>query len=236
MSFVPKTVVSMAAILFFGSCAPSSTTLVAPNMICSELSSVNWSGFRVDVAEEREANDRKPAHCFVQGVIDTEIHFELLLPLPDAWNGRFVMGGGGGFVGSVQNQALWFAPSLFADGFATVGTDTGHQGKEIDASWALGHEEREINFGHRAVHLTAETVKTIIRLHYGRDIDYSYFLGCSRGGGQGMVASQRFPRRLRRYCGRRTGLRLARHRGSVSSDATGDVSGCERSVGPGRYR
>jgi len=39
----------------------------------------------------------------VQGVIGGNIRFELLLP--ERWNGRFVMGGGGGFVGSVQNAA-----------------------------------------------------------------------------------------------------------------------------------
>ena len=43
-------------------------------------------------------------HCKVAGVIGSEIRFELLLP--EKWNGKFVMGGGGGFVGSVVNVAL----------------------------------------------------------------------------------------------------------------------------------
>ena len=62
------------------------------------------------------------AHCRVNGVIGTEIKFSLLLP--DQWNGKFFMGGGGGFVGSVQNSS---AATVNA-GYATVGTDTGHQG------------------------------------------------------------------------------------------------------------
>ncbi|CAN0542185.1 unnamed protein product, partial [Laminaria digitata] len=103
------------------------------------------------------------------------------------------MGGGRGFAGSVQNQALDFVPDLLHKGFATVGTDTGHKGTGTQASWAYNREDREINFGHRAVHLTAQTAKTIIRIHYDRDIAYSYFIGCSRGGGQGMMASQRYP-------------------------------------------
>ncbi|UCD70057.1 MAG: hypothetical protein JSW48_08520, partial [Betaproteobacteria bacterium] len=45
-------------------------------------------------------------HCKVAGVIGPEIHFELLLPAK--WNGKFVMGGGGGFVGSVMNTSLMF--------------------------------------------------------------------------------------------------------------------------------
>ena len=72
-------------------------------------------------------------HCKVAGVIGSEIHFELLLP--EKWNGKFVMGGGGGFVGSVVNVAA----SLYGavqSGYATVGTDTGHQAHSLDASVA----------------------------------------------------------------------------------------------------
>src|SRR4029077_813926 len=45
----------------------------------------------------------RAAHCRVSGVVGAEIHFTLLLP--DDWNRKFLMGGGGGFVGQVQNQA-----------------------------------------------------------------------------------------------------------------------------------
>jgi len=164
-------------------------------MACAELPSVTWSGFRIDAVEAREARGDTPAHCAVKGTIDSEIHFELLLPSPQDWNGRFLMGGGGGFVGHVENQALQSGAneSVLSRGFATIGTDTGHKGSGIDASWAFERPDREINFGHRAVHLTSETAKTIIRIYYARDIEYSYFLGCSRGGGQGMMESQRFP-------------------------------------------
>jgi hypothetical protein len=45
----------------------------------------------------------RAAHCRVTGVIGTEIRFSLLLP--GTWNGNFKMGGGGGFVGTLDNQA-----------------------------------------------------------------------------------------------------------------------------------
>ncbi len=160
---------------------------------CKALHEMKWSGFRIDVAEMQRVSRERPAHCVVQGTIDTEINFELLLPVSNAWNGRLVMGGGAGFAGSIQNQALDFAPDLLKEGFATVGTDTGHRGAGTQASWAYNREDREINFGHRAVHLTAQAAKTIIRLHYDRDITYAYFIGCSRGGGQALMASQRYP-------------------------------------------
>ncbi|UCH38567.1 MAG: tannase/feruloyl esterase family alpha/beta hydrolase [Gammaproteobacteria bacterium] len=134
-------------------------------------------------------NTDPAAHCKVAGVIGPEIHFELLLP--EQWNGKFVMGGGGGFVGSVVNTSLMFG-SLQA-GYATVGTDTGHQGHPLDASWAYNNLERLVNFGHQAVHRTAVTAKALTKAYYQNDIARSYFTGCSRGGGQGLMAAQRYP-------------------------------------------
>jgi feruloyl esterase len=128
-------------------------------------------------------------HCKVAGVIGTETHFELLLP--ETWNGKFAMGGGGGFVGSVMNTSLMFG-SLQA-GYATVGTDTGHQGHPLDASWALNNLERLVSFGHQAVHRTAVTAKALIKDYYGAEIARSYFTGCSRGGSQALMEAQRYP-------------------------------------------
>ena len=44
------------------------------------------------------------AHCVVEGAVGREIRFRLLLP--DEWNRKFMMGGGGGFVGGIDNQAV----------------------------------------------------------------------------------------------------------------------------------
>ena len=124
----------------------------------------------------------------VKGTIGGNIHFELLLP--EEWSGRFVMGGGGGFVGTVQNSARDSANH----GFATVGTDTGHQSEPgYMAGWAFNNIEAQLNFGYLAVHRTAEVAKALIRTYYGKDPSHSYFTGCSRGGGQAMMESQRYP-------------------------------------------
>jgi feruloyl esterase len=128
-------------------------------------------------------------HCKVTGVIGTETNFELLLP--DVWNGKFVMGGGGGFVGAVVNTALGFG--VLQSGYATVGTDTGHSGHPLDASWALNNMERVVSFGHQAVHRTAVTAKVLIADYYDQTISSSLFYGCSRGGGQALMEAQRYP-------------------------------------------
>ena len=126
--------------------------------------------------------------CKVTGVIGKEINFELLLPLE--WNGIYVMGGGGGFVGTIQNMAA----GKVKEGYATSGTDTGHKTAGLgSASWALNDMEKQLNFGHLAVHRTAEVSKAIIGSYYGKWAKYSYFMGCSRGGGQAMMEAQRYP-------------------------------------------
>ena len=141
------------------------------------------------VAQVAGDKQKKTAsHAEVKGTIGGHIRFELLLP--DEWNGRFVMGGGGGFVGTVQNAAR-YAVNL---GYATVGTDTGHQSEPgYLATWALDDLEAKVNFGYLAVHRTAEVAKALVRSYYRKDAERSYFVGCSRGGGQAMMEAQRYP-------------------------------------------
>lgn len=125
-------------------------------------------------------------YCKVTGRISKEINFELLLPLQ--WNERFLMSGGGGFVGSVQNFLL----NYVNNGFATVGTDTGHKGGS-SAEWAFNNMERQLNFGRLAIHRTAVVSRSIIHTYYCADPAYAYFFGCSRGGGQAMIEAQFYP-------------------------------------------
>jgi hypothetical protein len=115
------------------------------------------------------------SHCNVTGVIGAETGFELLLP--GNWNGKFVMGGGAGFVGQIINSALPYG--ALQSGYATVGTDAGHSGHPAAADWAYNNLERLVSFGHQAVHRTAVTSKAIIADYYQKNIERSYFAGCS---------------------------------------------------------
>src|SRR5580765_8706463 len=91
---------------------------------CSQLTQLALPDIRITeaVAVPAGTGAITVAHCRVTGVIGTEIKFALLMP--DAWNHKFLMGGGGGFVGQVQNQAQFVVNA----GYATAGTDTGHTG------------------------------------------------------------------------------------------------------------
>jgi len=124
--------------------------------------------------------------CRIVGKISKEINFELLLP--EDSNTRFLMSGGGGFVGTIQNE---FRRKV-DEGFATAGTDTGHEGGG-DAKWAYNNMERQLNFGRLAIHRTAVVSKAIMQHYYCAAPSKSYFVGCSRGGGQAMMEAQYYP-------------------------------------------
>ena len=77
-------------------------------------------------------------------------------------------------------------------GYATAGTDDGHAGG-LWADWAIGHPEKLVDFGHRAVHETSVQAKAIIAAFYKRDPSKSYFVGCSDGGREALMEAQRYP-------------------------------------------
>ena len=78
-------------------------------------------------------------------------------------------------------------------GYASSSTDTGHKGDATDARWALGHTEKIVDFGYRAVHETADKTKALVRAFYGEAAKHSYFSSCSNGGRQALMEAQRFP-------------------------------------------
>ena len=82
---------------------------------------------------------QKP-YCRVEATLDAETHIVALLP--DDWNGRFLMGGAGGYVGAVQNQY----ESTVHEGYATVGTDAEH---------TVGSFMRDMRSGPRARMVTS---------------------------------------------------------------------------------
>jgi len=135
-----------------------------------------------------------PEHCLVYGVIAPEIQF--VVQLPTLWNGRLYVHGNGGDGGesvysdygkATRNAAL-------REGFVASFSNTGHDRSAFQGSrWAYNSLQREIDYSYRALHLNTVIVKQIIERFYGREAVYSYFEGCSTGGGQGFRAAQRFP-------------------------------------------
>lgn len=140
------------------------------------------------------------AHCEVKAVArptsDSEIGIEIWLPV-ETWNGKYEQLGNGGWAGAIHRAPLAGAVQR---GFAAATTDGGHQdgigddGRgQRDANFAIGHPEKLIDYGYRALGETRRTALAAIKAFYGRDPARSYFFGCSGGGREALMVAQRFP-------------------------------------------
>ena len=135
-----------------------------------------------------------PTRCRVQLVLkpsaDSLINMELWLPPADQWNGKFMGVGNGGFAGSIQGLTNEM-PQALRLGYATAGTDTGHQ--DQGGAWAIGHPEKMIDFGYRATHEMTVKAKQVVKAFYDQTPKFSYFKGCSTGGRMALMEAQRYP-------------------------------------------
>ena len=143
-----------------------------------------------------------PAHCRFDAVIDRRTGVDgksygigFAIALPDDWNMRLLMQGGGGLNGRVAPPigavAAGDLPAL-ARGFAVVTTDTGHEGAVFDASF-MQDQQAGLDFAFVAVGRVALAAKDVVARYYGVPVAKSYFAGCSTGGREAMLMSQRYP-------------------------------------------
>jgi len=166
---------------------------------CSDMSRLQINGVTISEIESRDSGTLEqrngpdlslPPHCRVAAVLspsdDSEIGMELWLP--ENWNGKFLALGNGGWAGSISFSAM--AQGLQA-GYAVASNDTGHKGGRAD--FAVGHPEKLVDFGWRAMHEMTVHSKSMIETFYESAPRLSYYQGCSTGGRQGMIAAQRFP-------------------------------------------
>ncbi len=137
------------------------------------------------------SGDRGPEFCRVVGTILPDVGFEAQLPLAPDWNGRFYMVDNAGSGGRINYRRMANARRM---GYATASTDQGYDDRtEGGDLFGYNNRQKEIDFGFRAVHVTAGTAKGIIETFYGRPAEYSYFVGGSAGGRQALMEAQRYP-------------------------------------------
>jgi feruloyl esterase len=145
-----------------------------------------------------------PAYCRVEvlinrrtGVGGEEFGTAFALAMPDKWNGDFLMQGGGGSNGIVLAplglNAAGETPGLMR-GFAVVSTDTGHKSHHSGFDFGFMRDQQAyLEFAYLANAEVATIAKQLIAQHYGKPAAFSYFSGCSTGGREGMILSQRYP-------------------------------------------
>ncbi|WP_315833725.1 tannase/feruloyl esterase family alpha/beta hydrolase [Bradyrhizobium prioriisuperbiae] len=191
--------------------SPLPVSGVAPRSSCTGLANLTLPNTQILNATQ------KPGYCNVIGIINKRIstqdpnHFTygigFALNLPNTWHGRFEMMGGGGTDGSLQSDPQGAAGVELGQGWAVAANDGGHE--DSAQNMVGGHQDDDPNaggtahfaidaqarrdYGYNGIEKTATISKQIISSYYGLDTVYSYIMGCSNGGRDAMVASQRFP-------------------------------------------
>ena len=180
---------------------------------CSSMASLSTPAFKVEAAEwvaatrlpagPAGATVEVPDHCLFRVMMDArpstveEMSYGtgIELRLPANWNHRFFFQGGGGLNGVLLPAvgAVGTFPSALARGFAVVSTDSGHRGKSaIDSRFGVD-QQAKLDFAYQAVARTTSQAKSLVARFYGQKPDYSYYVGCSTGGREAMLAAQRLP-------------------------------------------
>lgn len=169
---------------------PTNTVITSAKIVSGDIVTVN--GDKVTL----------PDYCKVEGKINkrigdgpngpTEYSIGFELRLPAKWNERLFYEGGGGSDGVIKPpvglRQTGTVPAL-ARGFATVATDSGHQGN--DCQFGVDQQAR-LDYFYNAIDQVTVTAKSIIKDYYGKSPKYSYYVGGSNGGRQALIAAQRF--------------------------------------------
>ena len=154
---------------------------------CAGLIGLSTPGMKIGSA------DAIGESCRITGIAQpapgSRVGFEIRLPL-QGWTGRYVQLGTGGFAGQIFSGAI---EDEAQRGNAAAMTDSGHQADRMSAAWAAGNETAVIDYGYRSIKATWDAADLLIRRFYGRPPRHRYFVGCSNGGRQALMAAQRYP-------------------------------------------
>jgi len=198
LASVSATLAASAALVAMPVAPPSAATMTAA--ACAAITTAHLPDTTIESATDvagptfmppgSSGLNNLPSFCRVVAVTKPAIRFEVWLPLT-TWNGRFQGVGNGGTAGIISYGAM---ATALRRGYATASTDTGHVSKDsADSTWALGRPDLVADFGYRGLHLMTVNGKQVTTTLYGTAPRYSYYVGCSKGGQQGLMEAQRFP-------------------------------------------
>jgi hypothetical protein len=177
------------------------------------------SGVTLNAPAWTGAAGSNPAYCSVKGSmapVDANakpINFQVVLPA--SWGRRGAQMGGGGMNGSIPmllgGADMGPGPSLVQLGFATYGSDSGHQmafgmgfgrgrsggpGEAPAAGsgddWALNDEAMK-NLGYMQLKKTHDAAMVLMERIYGEKPRFNYYFGSSQGGREALTVAQRYP-------------------------------------------
>lgn len=121
--------------------------------------------------------------------------------LPENWNRKAMMFGGGGYNGTIAT-GIANVPAGPTDkqaplgrGYATFGSDSGHQANangSRDGTFGANDEALR-NFAGDAIKKTRDAAMAIIKARYADTVQKTYFAGGSTGGREALLAVQNWP-------------------------------------------
>ncbi len=183
---------------------------------CAALKSFAWPDLVVDDAtlvakgpanppEDVPEGTVLPEHCLFRATLSPRkgadgqhfgIGMELRLPLD--WNGRFAFQGGGGLDGVLHAELTATSGAPCCRRPSRAASPSYRPMAAIAASPCWTPISASINRLGSTTPITHSTrrqwsPRPLINAYYGRKPDYSYFVGCSNGGRNAMIAAQRFP-------------------------------------------
>ncbi len=155
------------------------------------------AGIPMQVLSSTVVDESPASYCEVKGYVSPQVRFEVRLPTT-RWTQRFLQLGCGALCGNVTIRSSNFQTqqnTLVQRGeLALAATDTGHcTSNNHEGTWAAEDPQLRIDFAYRGVHVTAVAAKALMQVYYGRKPKYSYFMGCSEGGREAAMESQRYP-------------------------------------------
>lgn len=188
-----------------GTTAPvtAALTVVKPVLDCTALAAIDitdiggaGSVITSAAVTTTTVNGAVISLCAVKGTLAPSNTFAVSLPV-STWKQRFAALGCGGLCGNLsdptQQSSFSFSyncPLVQEGGFVTAATDMGHAGNS--AAWTT-NVQQQADFAYRGQHITTLAAKKLIKAYYGQAQQYSYFVGCSDGGREALMAAQRYP-------------------------------------------
>jgi len=170
----------------------SLATLALPDAHITTAETVAAGKFQPPAGRSNNVYASLPEFCRVAATLtpssDSDIKVEIWLPAPERWNGKLQAVGNGGWAGFVSYVSL---AQAVAAGYAGASTDTGHVGNT--AAFAIGHPEKVVDIGYRAVHEMTVKAKAVVNTYYAAPAKLAIWNGCSFGGRQGITEAQRYP-------------------------------------------
>lgn len=217
--------------------ASAATMAASPASRCTELSHLQMAEGQISKAQWLVAGSplaappsggaagamKFPGHCLVEaslhqrtGADGKPYAIRMQIRLPENWNKRTLYQGGGGLdgfvglaTGAIPISGSTAAPALMR-GYAVYTTDSGHQGKSgHDADFGTDQQAR-LDYAYAAIGTVSDAAAHIVQAYYRRDADKRFFMGCSNGGREAMMAAQRFPEKFDAVLACNPGFRLSR--------------------------